>query len=156
MDMENLVHFLSELRQELERLTQLQPQKIDAVRAHDLDVLNDCMKQEQAISLSLRGLEQKREKLLQALGLSGVSLLELDRHFPPEQRGAVAQATEGVRKQYRLLCSAQEAARTVIEKDLRAVNGELERRGLLPEEGDDAYQTPSSHPRRGLGTDFRA
>ena len=60
MNTENLLHFLSELQQELDRLTQLQPQKIDAVRAHDLDVLNDCMKQEQAISLSLRGLEQKR------------------------------------------------------------------------------------------------
>lgn len=156
MNMENLLHFLSELRQELEHLTQLQPQKIDAVHAHDLDALNDCMKQEQVISLSLRGLEQKREKLLQEAGLSGVSLLELDRHCPPEHRGAVARATEGVRKQYRLLCSAQEAARTVIEKDLRAVNGELERRGLLSEESDDAYQTPASHPLRGLGTDFRA
>ena len=79
MDIDILLHFFTELQQELERLTQLQRQKIDAVRAHDLDVLNDCMKQEQVISLSLRGLEQKREKLLQALGLSGVSLLELDR-----------------------------------------------------------------------------
>ena len=113
------------------------------------------MKQEQVISLSLRGLEQKREKLLQALGLSGVSLLELDRHCQPEHRAAVSQAAEGLRKQYQLLYSAQQAARTVVEKDLRAVNRELERRGLLSEP-DDNYQTPSSRSLGGLGTDFRA
>lgn len=155
MDIDTLLHFFTELQQDLERLTQLQRQKIDAVRAHDLDVLNDCMKQEQVISLSLRGLEQKREKLLQALGLSGVSLLELDRHCQPEHRAAVSQAAEGLRKQYQLLYSAQQAARTVVEKDLRAVNRELERRGLLSEP-DDNYQTPSSRSLGGLGTDFRA
>ena len=155
MDIDTLLHFFTELQQELERLTQLQRQKIDAVRAHDLDVLNDCMKQEQVISLSLRGLEQKREKLLQALGLSGVSLLELDRHCQPEHRAAVSQAAEGLRKQYQLLYSAQQAARTVVEKDLRAVNRELERSGLLSEP-DDNYQTPSSRSLGGLGTDFRA
>ena len=155
MDIDTLLHFFTELQQELERLTQLQRQKIDAVRAHDLDVLNDCMKQEQVISLSLRGLEQKREKLLQALGLSGVSLLELDRHCQPEHRAAISQAAEGLRKQYQLLYSAQQAARTVVEKDLRAVNRELERRGLLSEP-DDNYQAPSSRSLGGLGTDFRA
>ena len=154
-DMENLLRFFTELRQELDHLTQLQQQNIEAVRAHDLEVLNGCMKQEQAVSLALRGLEQKREKLLEALGLSGVPLLELDRRCPPKYRGEVAQATDKVRKQYALLRSAQEAARTVVEKDLRAVNQELERRGLRSE-SDDSYQTPSSSPLRGMGADFRA
>ena len=155
MDLENLLHFLGELRQELDRLCQLQPKKIDAVRAHDLEALNECMKQEQAVSLTLRGLEQKREKLLQVLGLSGVPLLELDRHCPPERRGEMARAVEDLRRQYTLLRSAQEAARTVVEKDLRAVNRELGRRGFIFEE-EETYQAPSGHPLKGLGTDFRA
>ena len=45
--------------------------------------------------------------------------------------------------------------RLIQEKDLRAVNRELERRGLLSEP-DDNYQTPSSRSLGGLGTDFRA
>ena len=155
MDMERLTHFFTQLGQELDRLAQLQKRKIGAVRAHDLEALNDCMKQEQAVSLALRGLEQRRGQLLEELGLAGVPLLELDRHCPPEHRGAVARATEGLRRQYALLRSAQEAARTVVETDLRAVNRELERRGLLTDE-EDTHQAPAAPPLRGLGTDFRA
>ena len=153
--MERLTHFFTQLGQELDRLAQLQKRKIGAVRAHDLEALNDCMKQEQAVSLALRGLEQRRGQLLEELGLAGVPLLELDRHCPPEHRSAVARATEGLRRQYALLRSAQEAARTVVETDLRAVNRELERRGLLTDE-EDTYQAPAAPPLRGLGTDFRA
>ena len=54
------VQLLQDLEQTLRDLTALQPEKIAAVRAHDLEVLNDCMKREQAASLALRGLEQKR------------------------------------------------------------------------------------------------
>ena len=69
MDYTTYQQLLEELGGELEQLITIQNQKIQAVRAHDLDQLNDCMKQEQAISLALRGLEQRRDKLVQELGL---------------------------------------------------------------------------------------
>lgn len=155
MDTAVLLSYLEELRKELEQLTQIQSDKMDGVRDHDLDVVNACMKQEQVISLSLRGLEQKRDKVLQSLGLAGSPLSELPDRCPPEQRDSVASAVERVRKQYTLLCSAQEAARTMMEKDLRHISKELEKRGILSDL-DEQYQSPNSHPHRGMGTDFRA
>lgn len=155
MDTSNLLQFFSELQQELERLTQLQPQKVAAVRAHDLDQLNDCMKQEQALSLSLRGLEQRRDKLLQALGLSGLSLMEAAQRCPAEQRRAAVDAAEELKRRYSTLRSAQEAARTVIEKDLRAINKELEQRGILSDL-EDGYSPSTDNMSKGIRTDFRA
>lgn len=155
MDQSQLLSFFSQLQQTLEQLTQLQSEKIAAAKAHDLDALNACIKQEQVISLSLRGLEQKRDKLLQDLGLAGVKLLDAPNHCTPDVRPAAAQAAERLRKQYTVLRSAQEAARTLLEKDLRSINQELERRGVLSDLDEHYQASPSTMP-RSMSTDFRA
>ena len=155
MDFSQLLKFFEELQQELERLTQLQSDKIAAARAHDLNALNECMKREQACSLALRGMEQKRDKLFQALDLSGVPLLEIPGRCPPEQHAAMTAAVEGIKKRSTLLRSAQESARTLLEKDLRSVNQELERRGVFSDL-DEHYQTPPGTMPRSMSTDFRA
>ena len=92
------------------------------------------MKREQALSLALRGLERRREPLLASLGLAGTSLRDLPQQCSPEHRGETARAVEKVLRSYQVLQSAQGAARTVLEGRLRQVEGELERRGLDPEE----------------------
>lgn len=155
MDQTPLLSFFSELQQVLEQLTQLQSEKITAARAHDLDALNECMKREQAISLSLRGLEQRRNKLLQALGLSGVQLMDAAKHCAPELRPALGKAVERLKTQYTVLQSAQEAARTLFENDLRSINQELERRGVLSDLDEHYQAVPNTMP-RSMSTDFRA
>lgn len=147
--------YFAELERTLEGLIQLQDDKIKAARAHDLDALNECMKREQAVSLSLRGLEQKRDKLFQALDLAGVPLRELPRRCPPQYQGETASSVERLLKCYERLRSAQAAARALLEKDLHAINRALEERGVLPE-SEDGYNAPPSAPPSGLRTDFRA
>ena len=155
MEYKDYLALLSELEQTMESLTKLQSRKIEAVRSHDLDELNECMKQEQAVSLSLRGMEHRRDKLLKELGMSGISIREMTVRCPAEHREATAAATEQLLRQYEQLHSAQEAARTVVEKDLRRVNRELEHQGveIEPEAG---YQAPPGTPPNGMRTDFRA
>ena len=82
------------LSRQLEELEQLQHKKIQAVRDHDLEVLNDCMKQEQAASLALRGLEQKRESLSRKLGLEKAPLSKVPEILPPEERALAQQKVE--------------------------------------------------------------
>ena len=158
MEYTSFLSYLSELERTLENLTHLQSSKIDAVRAHDLDALNECMKQEQAVSLSLRGLEQKRDRLLQRLNLTGVSLRELPRRCPPGYQGETSAAVERLLKCYERLRSAQSASRTLLEKDLRAINETLKQKGVLSDldEGYQSGQSGASTPPTGPRTDFRA
>ena len=150
MEYTELLRFLEELNRSLESLTALQEEKRAA--AQDLDALNECMKREQALSLSLRSMEHKREALLGGLGLAGVPLRDLPRRCPPERRAETARAVEQVLRSYQVLQSAQGAARTVLEGRLHQVEGELKRRGLDLEE-----ELPPT-PRRGERghTDFKA
>ena len=77
VDFSEYLNFLEELEHTLQQLVDVEQKKSAAVSARDLDALNDCMKREQAFSMTLKGFEQKRARLLAALGLEDVSLREL-------------------------------------------------------------------------------
>ena len=139
--------FLESLRGELEKLNDIEQRKIAAVRARDLEALDGCMKQEQAASLSLRGQEQRRETLLQELGLRGVSLRELAGHAPQDLRTETAQKAEALLRTYQVLSSSQSAARTMMEANLRRIEKQLDRQEA------PAEKIPGGRPGQ---TDFRA
>lgn len=132
MEMQSYLVFLSELCQALDTLTGLEQRKITAVRAGDLAELDQCMKQEQAAALDLRGREQKRAQLLTQLGLEQVSLRELPGHCPPELKQQAAEITQQLTRSYQVLSSARTAARTLMESNLRHIQQELERRESAP------------------------
>ena len=145
---------LSELCQLFDQISHVEQQKIDAVQGHALDELNEAMKREQALTLALRGCEQKRETLLTGLGLTGISLRDMPSHCPPEYRAETSRMVEQVLKGYAVLQAAQGSARTLTELELRRVDGELARRGVEPD-AESHYQASPARP-TSMKTDFRA
>lgn len=128
MEIQNYLTFLSELHQALDTLSALEQRKISAVQAGNLEELEQCMKQEQAAALDLRGREQRRTALLKELGLEQVSLRDLPGHCPSQLRGQATELTQQVLRSYQVLSSAQTAARTLMESNLRRIQTELEQR----------------------------
>ena len=103
MDMalwQEYLKMLDNLGATLEKLTEIERTKTAAVGRGDLEGVEACMKQEQVISLSLRGTDQKREKLLAQLGLSGVPLRELEERGPREAHMETRRAVESLRRKY--------------------------------------------------------
>lgn len=147
MKIQPYLSFLEELGRKLEELAQLEQRKLDAVRAGDLETLEQYMKREQAAALDLRGREQRRKALLRDLGLEDVSLRDLPAHCPPDCREQVQEATRRVMNSYREFTSAQTAARTLMEANLRHIQGELDQR-------QQAQQAQPAH--QSGQTDFRA
>lgn len=105
----------------LEQLTELERNKTIAVGRSDLEALEACMKREQVVSLSLRGLDQKRDKLLAELGLAGVPLRELAEHAPEGMEMETKAAAEKLRQKYELFQSASDVARNTLECNLHAI-----------------------------------
>ena len=133
VDFSEYLNFLEELEHTLQQLVDVEQKKAAAVSARDLDALNDCMK----------GFEQKRARLLAALGLEDVSLRELPSRCPPEHREAARRMSERLINQYRILSSAQEPSRILMESRLRLIEEELQRRGLEEEGPSTASRTGS-------------
>lgn len=133
-----LFKLLLQLGGSMERLEGIARAKTAAVMRDDINGLNDCMKQEQVVSLSLRSMDMKRTKLLEGLGLGNLKLRELPERCPQELRGEAQQVYETVRNKYMLYRSAADVARTTLEANLHMIekiidddNARLETQGGL-------------------------
>lgn len=147
MAFQEYLTLLEGIQKDLAQVTGVEQRKIAAIRSGDLLVLDECMKQEQVITLSLRGREQRRKALLQQLGLEQLPLRELPQHSPQELRARATQVVEQTLRAYQVYDSAQKAARTMMETELRQIDKELKRHRQQKD------QAPAPNRRQ---TDFRA
>ena len=96
---QDYLKLLDGLSRTLEQLTQVEREKNEAASQGDLAGVEACMKREQVLSLSLRGCDQKRDRMLTELGLKGVTLSQLEDHSPPELQMETKRAVEELRSQ---------------------------------------------------------
>ena len=113
--------YMEQLGGTLDQLSALAQEKTAAVRRDDLLAVDGCMKREQALSLSLRALDRKREKLLTDMGLRDLKLSEFAQHCPEELRQEAKTAAEKLRIRYALYRSAADVARTTLECNLHQI-----------------------------------
>lgn len=151
--------YLKDLCRGLEKLSALAEEKIAAVNQDDLMALNDVLNREQAMSLSFRGLEQTRARLQKELGLEGVPLSQLPNRCPPALSGEVREAAVALRTQHLRYQKVAAAARNLLEKNLREIEGTITSLGGTLEEADlgPGYLGPEGpQPPKSMKTDFRA
>ena len=113
--------FMEQLGRLLDQMTELAKEKTAAVRRDDLLAVDSCMKREQALSLSMRAMDKKREALLADMGLQDVPLSGLAQHYPDELRQEARDAVEKLRDRYGLYRSAADVARTTLECNLHQI-----------------------------------
>ena len=147
---------LRELSSTLNRLTPLAQQKAEAVRGDDLLALDEVLKQEQALSLNLRGLELKRQKLVPQLGLDNVPLSRLHEHCPAQLADEVRKTAAALRESYEIYRSYADMARNTLELNLHQIDKLLINAGVDPKLAAQGYEAPPMEPPKKMKTDFRA
>lgn len=147
---------LAELASSLDRLAQLAQEKAAAVQADDLLALDEVLKQEQAMTLNLRGLELKRLKLVGQLGLDKVPLDELEGHCPPELAGKARETVDALRSSYTIYRSCADMARSLVELNLHQIEKVITAAGVDPAVAASGYEAPGVEPPKKMKTDFRA
>ena len=145
---QDYLKLMRDLTKTLETLTQVERDKNDAASQGDLIGVEECMKREQVLSLSLRGCDQRRDKLLAELGLRGITLSQLEARSPDEFQLETKAVVEELRRQYKLFQAASQVARDTLEINLRGIERlQAQRIGDTAE----AEETRKHHQ-----TDFRA
>ena len=117
---------LEKLGEFLDRLTELAKTKNVAAQRGDVLTVNECAKEEQSIGLTMRQLDQRREKLSFALGLQDAPLSDMPRRCPPNQRQAARAAADALLAKSKVYRSASEAARVALESSLHNVERLIE------------------------------
>lgn len=146
---EGMIKLINELTDVLSKLADMQRQIVTSVREDDLGKLADYMKHEQVFSLTLRNIEQKRLKLQDELGLKEVKLSELPLKVEDEDvKIKIKNAADKLSAQYKIVRSTSDAARSILESNLRRVEQTMKKMGVDPSQ----IQTSNA----GLHTDFHA
>lgn len=145
---EDYLQYLNNLADTLDQMTEITKAKNRAARTGDLVQVEALMKKEQVFSMTLRGMDIKRDKMLKEMGLAGVPLSRLAGHYPPELFDQARKTAEHTLKRYQVFQSASEAARITMECALR----DIER--MLPEDQD--VPAGGKEPPTRMKTDFRA
>lgn len=83
---EQFVGIIQELIQLFQHLIEVEEGKVEVVRKNQVIALEECMNQEQAAILKLRGLEQKREQLLESMGYGGFTFRRILEECPSAQK----------------------------------------------------------------------
>lgn len=117
---------LDKFGEQLDRLSELAKRENIAAKRADVLTVNECMKEEQTISLTLRRMDQQRLKVLAALGLQNVPLSELASRCPPAQRQAARAAAESLIRKRELYRAAADASRSTLECALHNVEKLIE------------------------------
>lgn len=146
---------LQSIRNNLEKMCELARKKIDAVRNDDLLALDEILKQEQALALDFRGMEQKRLTMLTEMGLGDLKLSELVGHYPTDLRSEVRSTVEALQTQYQIYQHNATAARNTLECSLHEIERTLAALGRAPE-GGVGYGHGDVEPPQAMKTDFRA
>ena len=146
---------LEALREKLAELSDLARLKTAVVRNDDLLALDEVLRQEQAITLSFRGLDQKREKLLGELGASDLPLASLPDCYPAAMQAEARQVVAALQEQFRAYRTEADAARSTLEGHLHEVEKILEEAGATPPSGP-GYTPPETEPPPNMKTDVRA
>jgi arginyl-tRNA synthetase len=156
--MENYANYLAlldQLGEELDRMSTLARKKADAVRHDDLEALNQVLKQEQAMSLAMRGLERRRQSEVEELGLTDSRLTHLAEQYPESMRLSAKETVERLQRKYRIYQSASEVARHTLECSLHEIEKALYGWGAeVP--GGKNYPKNTVEPPRQMRTDIRA
>jgi hypothetical protein len=148
----NYLDLLRQLTAALRQLTDLSREKMDAVRKDDLKALDLVLKQEQAISLSMRSLERKRQKALDQLQLGNIPLSRLAARYPQETRLEAKTTVEDLQREYKIYKNVSAAARDVLEGNLHEIENTLGKLGA-ENVGVPGYAV---EPPSQLKTDIRA
>lgn len=130
-DWQAYLKLINQLSDAMEQLSGVEEEKTAAVSRGDLGAVDACMKREQTLSLSLRGIDQKREAMLARMGLQGTALRDLEDSAPSELLMETKRAAETLRGRYKVFRAASQVARDTLECNLRAIERAIDRKSVV-------------------------
>jgi len=138
--MDSLYQLLKEYTEIYKMFLELEYDKYEAVIEDDVIALDNIVSQEEVYYLQMKGIEHKREKLLNSLELSGKTLKEIIDVAENESKIKLQEQFEELNNTIKELNKINDLLKTVIEVRLRRINKEMNNLG----EKENTYTNDNS------------
>lgn len=120
-------------------LIAVEQKKFDAATHNNILIIEECIKKEQALLLRSKGLEQKREQLLKAMGAEKMTLRQLMNSVSSMEKSKLAPICHELDANLAEYKQIYDKTKTAIEANLHRIDTELESMTGKPLENTVAY-----------------
>ncbi|HAS92598.1 MAG TPA: flagellar protein FlgN [Sedimentibacter sp.] len=127
--MDSLYQLLKEYTEIYKMFLELEYDKYEAVIEDDVIALDNIVSQEEVYYLQMKGIEHKREKLLNSLELSGKTLKEIIDAAENESKIKLQEQFEELNNKIKELNKINDLLKIVIEVRLRRINNKMNNLG---------------------------
>lgn len=131
----NFIKLMEEFIEFFDELIPVEQEKLDAAIKNRVSFVEECMHKEQAAILRLRGLDQKREKEQERLGMAGLTFRQILEKAPEDAASVLTPLFDRLSEQVKMLQSVSASAKNSIEINLHTIQTALA--GNAP--GRDTY-----------------
>jgi Fe2+ transport system protein B len=140
--MNRLIELLEESAELYKGFLELEYKKYDTVIKNDIEALDDIVSKEQAYYLKVRGIEQKREKLLESMGYKGKTLKEITEVCDENDKDMLNKEYDELLKIITDVKKISSLCRTLIEVRMHRIDKTMEQLG----EKNNTYSNNQSSP----------
>ncbi len=126
-----------------DRMIPLEQSKLEAVSKNKIAVLEDIIKKEQAEIMSLRGLDQKRERTQEELGWKDLTFQQILK----EEQSKLQELFDELAGRVKTFQSVTESSKTMMEVNLHAINQVIAQQagGTQTYKEDGSVEAGTSH-----------
>lgn len=121
----NFEKLMEEFIEFFEELIPVEQDKLDAAVNNRVSFVEECMHKEQAAVLRLRGLDQKREKEQERLGMKGYTFRKILESVPEETATVLKPLFDRLSEQVHMLQSITDNSKNMIEVNLHTIQSAL-------------------------------
>lgn len=125
--MEELMTILQETNHCLLEVTDVEQRKYEATLKNNVVSVEDCMKEEQVLLLKLKGLDKKREKVLQTFGKEDATFREVIEDLPEDQKIPLESLFQQMQTNLKKYKEVERNARSALEFHLHEIDKKLEK-----------------------------
>lgn len=124
--MEQLIKICLEISNFIEELTEVENKKFQAALKNNIYTINECMKQEQALLMKLKGIDKKREALQKELGYENLSFRQIIEKAPLDEKDKCKEVFDIIQNKLSIYKEIFSNAQNAIEVNLHKINKKLE------------------------------
>lgn len=127
------------------QLTKIETVKLNAVAGRHVGTVEDCVTQQQALLLKLRGLEQARERAQKKAGYEGMRFRQILEQVPDDEREEMFDLFDGLSREIQMFREVNEDANQLLRTNLHSIDKALRQKAGNTYNGDGRSETNVRH-----------
>lgn len=136
--MNDFIAVIEDLIKLVKELVEIEQTKLDAASKNLVTYVEDCMNQEQAAVLKLKGLDKKREKCQEDLGYKGYTFRQILSETTGDEHGQLKTLFDTLSHYVSIFQDTSECAHSILEINLHTINKAIQ--GVQNSAGTDKPQ----------------